>query len=113
MSSKMIPTPLREAPAPGRSPYAKLAVLVVEDAPHMAGLICGILKSIGVGSIHQARSGDTALQMLASNDIHIAIIDDLEPPLDGLAVVKTIRTAQADLPGASTKAPFWQPETPA
>ncbi|HEX7776257.1 MAG TPA: response regulator [Parvibaculum sp.] len=100
MPNTMIPTPLREPPAPGKGPYAKLAVLVVEDTPHMAGLICGILKSIGVGQIHQARTGEKALQMLAGHEIHIAIIDDLEPPLDGLAVVKTIRTAQADLPNA-------------
>jgi DNA-binding response OmpR family regulator len=100
MSKALIPTLLRDAHASGKSPYAKFAVLVVEDAPHMAGLICGILKSIGVGHIYQARSGDDALHMLANHAIHVAIIDDLEPPLDGPAVVKTVRTAQADLPNA-------------
>ncbi len=100
MSKKLIPTPLRSPAASGKNPYARLAVLVVEDAAHMAGLICGILKSLGVGHIYQARNGDDALHELANHQIHVAIIDDLEPPLDGPAVVKTVRTAQADLPNA-------------
>lgn len=81
-----------------KNPYGDLAVLVVEDAAHMASLVCGILKSLGVGRIYEARNGDDALNKLASYQIDIALIDNLEPPLDGLAVVKTVRTAQSQLP---------------
>lgn len=83
-----------------KNPYGDLAVLVVEDAAHMASLVCGILKSLGVGRIYEARNGDDALNKLASYPIDIALIDNLEPPLDGLAVVKTVRTAQSQLPKA-------------
>lgn len=100
MTKALIPTPRRTLATSGKNPYAQLAVLVVEDAAHMAGLICGILKSLGIGPIYQARNGDDALHMLANHEIALAIIDDLEPPLDGPAVVKTVRTAQAELPNA-------------
>lgn len=78
--------------------YGSLSILVVEDAAHMASLVCGILKSMGVGKIYEARNGDAALNILAHYPIQVALIDDLEPPLDGLTVVKTLRSAQAQFP---------------
>jgi len=78
----------------------RLVALVLEDTPHMAGIICGILKSTGVTRIHQARTGADALHILANYPVHVAIIDDLEPPLDGLAVIREVRTASARLPNA-------------
>ncbi|HEY4343979.1 MAG TPA: response regulator [Parvibaculum sp.] len=78
--------------------YGDLAMLVVEDAAHMASLVCGILKSMGVGRIYEARNGDSALSILANYPVNVVLIDSLEPPLDGLAVVKTVRTAQAQFP---------------
>jgi DNA-binding response OmpR family regulator len=78
--------------------YGDLAMLVVEDAAHMASLVCGILKSMGVGRIYEARNGDNALSILANYPVDVVLIDSLEPPLDGLAVVKTVRTAQEQFP---------------
>lgn len=78
--------------------YEGLSILVVEDAAHMASLVCGVLKSMGVGKIYEARNGDAALNILAGYPVQVALIDDLEPPLDGLAVVRTLRSAQARFP---------------
>lgn len=78
--------------------YGDLSILVVEDTAHMASLVCGILKSMGAGKIYEARNGDAALNILAHYPVQVALIDDLEPPLDGLSVVKTLRTAQARFP---------------
>ncbi len=78
--------------------YGAIAILVVEDAAHMASLVCGILKSLGVGHIYEARNGDDALDILSTFPVDAILIDDLKPPLDGLTVVKTIRKAQAKPP---------------
>jgi DNA-binding response OmpR family regulator len=78
--------------------HGDLAMLVVEDAAHMASIVCGILKSMGVGKIYEARNGDDALNILAHYPVNVVLIDNLEPPLDGLAVVKTVRTAQSQFP---------------
>jgi len=96
--------PKHNAPSPSvpksDTPYADLAVLVLEDSPHLTGLVCGILKSFGVGTIYAARDGEDALFILANHRVHLAIVDDLKPPLDGLTVVRTIRTAASQLPNA-------------
>lgn len=74
--------------------YANLNVMVVEDASHMSSLICGILKSLGVGRIFEARNGSDALDILNTQAIDMVLIDDLAPPLDGLSVVKKMRVSE-------------------
>lgn len=94
--SKRIPVGVGSKP--DATLYTNLSVLVLEDSPHFSGLVCGILKSFGVATIYTARGGEDALFILANHRVHLAIVDDLEPPLDGLTVVRTIRTAVAELP---------------
>lgn len=83
---------------PDPATYGGLSVLVLEDTPHLVGLVCGILKSFGVGKIHAARDAGDALFILANQKVDVAIIDELKPPHDGLSLVRTIRTAAAQLP---------------
>ncbi|KAB7741268.1 response regulator [Parvibaculum sedimenti] len=83
---------------PDTAAYADLAVLVLEDSPHLVGVVCGILKSFGVGRIHAARDSEDALFILANQRVNVAVIDELKPPRDGLSLVRTIRTAAAQLP---------------
>lgn len=78
-----------------RQAYAKLNVLVIEDAGHMTGLICGILKSLGVGRINEARSGRDALDIMNFQAVDLVITDDLGPPMDGLAVAREIRRSKS------------------
>ncbi|MEQ8281430.1 MAG: response regulator [Parvibaculum sp.] len=76
--------------------YAQLGVLIVEDTQYMANLLRGILSSLGVRNISSVRSGEEALAALMRGKVDLAIMDDLEPPLDGLSVVRAIRTADED-----------------
>lgn len=80
--------------------FEDVAALVVEDAPHYAGLICGILKSFGIQTIYSARCGEDALFNLANHRVQVAIVDDLKPPLDGHAIVRTLRAPDSGLPSS-------------
>jgi len=73
--------------------YSQLGVLIVEDTQYMANLLRGILSSLGVRNITSVRSGEEALTALMRGKADLAIMDDLTPPLDGLSVVRAIRTA--------------------
>ncbi len=83
---------------PDMATYGHLAVLVLEDSPHLVGIVCGILKSFGVGKIYAAQDAEDALFILANQRVNVAVIDELKPPHDGLTLVRTIRTAAAQLP---------------
>lgn len=85
-----------------KSILSRLNVMVVEDASHMASLVCGILKSLGIGRIFEARSGSAALDVLNTQAIDMVLIDDLVGPVDGLSVVKQLRTSTST---ASREAP--------
>lgn len=74
--------------------YASLGVLIVEDTLYMANLLRSILSGLGIRHIFSARSGEDALAILAKGEIDFAIMDDLEPPLDGLSVVRALRTSE-------------------
>lgn len=76
--------------------YRQLGVLVVEDSPHMASMLRIILNDLGITKIWSARDGEDALSAFSRHKIDIAIIDELEPPLDGLSIVRVLRTAEAD-----------------
>lgn len=95
MPQKAATIPKPSVNAISKQAYAKLNVLVIEDAGHMTGLICGILKSLGVGRISEARSGRDALDIMNFQAVDLVITDDLGPPMDGLAVAREIRRSKA------------------
>lgn len=76
--------------------YAQVGVLIVEDTLYMSNMLRGILNGLGVRSISSARSGEDALGALVRGKVDLVIMDDLEPPLDGLSVVRAIRMADED-----------------
>ncbi|PKQ02282.1 MAG: hypothetical protein CVT73_19105, partial [Alphaproteobacteria bacterium HGW-Alphaproteobacteria-12] len=86
------PTP--QSRQTGAEAYAQLGVLVVEDTLYMATMLRGVLNGLGIRNIVSARSGEDALGALARGKVDLAIMDDLEPPLDGLSVVRAIRGAE-------------------
>lgn len=94
MSSVSTTVPRPAVTAIDKKTYGRLNVMVVEDAAHMSSLVCGILKSLGFGRIFEARHGNDALAILASQAIDMVVIDDLGAPLEGLAVVKQLRTSR-------------------
>ncbi|MEX1155255.1 response regulator [Parvibaculum sp.] len=76
--------------------YSQLGVLIVEDTQHMAVLLRSILSGLGVRNVASARSGEDALTALMRGNVNLVIMDDLMPPLDGLSVVRAIRTNDED-----------------
>ncbi|MES1989335.1 MAG: response regulator [Pseudomonadota bacterium] len=92
IEEKIIPRPSQNAF--DKRVYASLNVMVVEDTTHMSSLICGILKSLGIGRIFEARNGADALDIMNNQAIDMMLIDDLAPPLSGLAVVKELRQSK-------------------
>ncbi|MDO8839015.1 MAG: response regulator [Parvibaculum sp.] len=80
----------------GPEQYLKLGVLIVEDTQFMANLLRSILSALGVRNITSVRSGEEALTALMRGKVDLVIMDDLTPPLDGLSVVRALRTADED-----------------
>ncbi|MGV8995537.1 MAG: response regulator [Parvibaculaceae bacterium] len=93
LKSKTIPRPSQNVF--DKHVYASLNTMVVVDTSHMSSLICGILKSLGVGRIFEARSGSDALDILNNQAVDMVLIDDLGPPLNGLSVVKEMRASKS------------------
>lgn len=98
MPANQLPTPFPSESLTEKFPFHEVSVLVVEDAPQFAGIVAGILKSFGIGKIYPARNGEDALHILAHQRVHVVLVDDLEPPLDGRTVVKTLRKPDSGLP---------------
>lgn len=80
----------------GPETYAQLGVLIVEDTLYMSTMLRGILNGLGIRNITSVRSGEDALAALMRGRVDLVVMDDLEPPLDGLSVVRAVRTAEED-----------------
>ncbi len=76
-----------------KNPLEKLHVLVVEDVANMQVLIKMILHGLGVGKISLASDGAEGVQVLQTQHIDIVFCDIKMEVLDGLEMVKMIRTA--------------------
>ncbi len=76
------------------NPLEQLHVLVVEDAVHMQTLIKAILHGLGVGEVSLASDGAEGLQILRTRPVDIVFCDIKMDVLDGLEMVRMIRTAK-------------------
>ena len=76
-----------------KNPLEQLHVLVVEDVANMQVLIKMILHGLGVGKISLASDGAEGVQVLQTQHIDIVFCDIKMEVLDGLEMVKMIRTA--------------------
>jgi CheY-like chemotaxis protein len=73
----------------------KLSVLVLDDSETMRKLLKTMLRSFGVGKVKAAEDGGAALQLIrAGRSVDIAIADLQMKPMDGLAFLKELRTAE-------------------
>ena len=68
-----------------------LSVLIVEDNPHMRTMLLQVVKAVGVGNVHLAGDGTTALQTIREQDIDILITDLAMEPFDGIDLVRLVR----------------------
>lgn len=70
----------------------KLSVLVVEDTIPMRKLIVSVLESLGVGTVYTAADGREGFLKYQKHNPDIIITDWLMQPVDGIELIRTIRT---------------------
>lgn len=69
-----------------------LKVLVVDDTTTSRILISELLQDMGIRQISLAKDGEQALRMIMDQPQHLVISDFNMPKLDGLGLLKAIRT---------------------
>ena len=71
----------------------KYHVLIVDDDPAFLGVLEGMLKSIGIGTVSKALSGSEALDALAKPDrlVDVIICDYEMSSGNGLQLLQTVR----------------------
>lgn len=73
----------------------QIKVMVVDDMSVSRGLLEQGLEAIGVKNVDYATDGEAALAQIASNPVHLIISDYNMPKMDGLHLLKAIRTQKA------------------
>lgn len=67
-------------------------ILIVEDAEELLSLVADFFESKGSFDVDTASDGDTALNLIGSNDYDIAILDIMLPGASGFDVCKALRS---------------------
>ena len=68
-----------------------IRVLVVDDTDHVRGMLVDMLDLDGFEVVGQASSGEEAIELAASMNPEVVIMDYKMPGMDGLAAARTIR----------------------
>ncbi|EKT62251.1 chemotaxis response regulator CheY [Providencia burhodogranariea] len=72
-----------------------LSFLVVDDFSTMRRIVRNLLKELGFNKIDEAEDGLDALEKIRSGHIDFVVADWNMPNMDGLELLKTIRTDEA------------------
>jgi two-component system chemotaxis response regulator CheY len=72
-----------------------LRIMVVDDMATSRGLITQALDDIGIKNYVTENDGRRALERLGSNPVHLVLSDYNMPGLDGLGLLKAVRSQQA------------------
>lgn len=70
----------------------QLAVMVVDDTSVSRMLMTESLAEIGISNLALAKDGAEALNQLKSKPVHLVISDQYMPNLDGLGLLKALRS---------------------
>lgn len=70
-------------------------ILVVDDFPTMRRIVRTLLKELGFANVEEAEDGNEALTKLRSNPFELVVSDWNMPNLDGLEMLKKIRSDDA------------------
>ncbi len=73
------------------------SILVVEDDASLREALCVTLECAG-HSVSVAADGPAALALVAANDFHIVLSDLRMQPMDGISLLKQIRSREPQLP---------------
>ena len=74
-----------------------LSVLLVEDEPFLRKVTEQVLSNFGFTKIYTAENGEQALDVFDSADIDILLTDIQMPILNGLELLRTIRSGYGHL----------------
>lgn len=74
-----------------------MTVLVIDDNQHMRGIVGALLRAFGIGRLHFADNGATAIDCVNRTMVDLAIADWYMEPTDGIAFTRHIRL-QGDSP---------------
>ena len=80
---------------------SELRVLIVDDAPDMLRLLRGMLSSLGISRIEDARDGQEALMMVRRFHPDFLLVDWEMEPMDGYTLVHHLRGVKS---GADARA---------
>ena len=69
-----------------------ISILVVEDTLPMLSMICSTLNILGVRSVYRAKNGEEGFEEFVRKTPDIVITDWLMEPVNGLELIKKIRT---------------------
>lgn len=69
-----------------------ISILVVDDFPTMRRIVRSLLRELGFSNIEEAEDGQEALSKLQSGDFEFVVSDWNMPNLDGLEMLKRIRS---------------------
>lgn len=72
-----------------------LRIMVVDDMATSRGLITQALDDIGIPNYQTENDGRRALQRLGTNPVHLVLSDFNMPGLDGLGLLKAVRSQPA------------------
>jgi CheY-like chemotaxis protein len=111
--ARVIPFPKRHRESLGsnhKRPDKKLTILVVEDHGSLCDMLSLYFMRYGY-HVRTASDGISALDLLASEEIHLVLLDLMLPGMDGFTVLRQIRERASDKPpyvivvsaGASSK----------
>mgnify|MGYP002629807160 CR=1 FL=1 len=73
---------------------SQVKILIVEDNLHFRTLMRTILQALGVEIVEEARDGAEAMEVLASFEADLAIIDWKMDGVDGVECVRRIRNGE-------------------
>ena len=73
----------------------KMKILVVDDFSTMRRIVRNLLKELGFSNVDEAEDGAVALQRLQNGDFEFVVTDWNMPNMDGLQLLKSIRSAPA------------------
>ena len=68
-------------------------ILIAEDNPNLRQVIVTIVKKIGYAHVLEAEDGEIAWQFIQRGGVDIVLTDWAMPGLDGMQLLKKIRTA--------------------
>ena len=69
-------------------------ILIAEDNPNLRQVIVSIVKKIGYAQVLEAEDGEIAWQFIQRGGVDIVLTDWAMPGLDGMQLLKKIRTAK-------------------